>query len=374
MSTIPLTLLFNQLKKEEFDLLRQFRDFYDQEVRKVQVQFFPRYGASGAKVILARFAEHGGVPYIIKMANKNDINREWNACSDVKSYFNDAQVAPPKYSGDIGAISYTFHGSTDTTEFNSTELNDLLFKDKNNIEANLKILKNLYETNFDTAYQSANRSKFSWCSEYEWYLRERGADEMIEIAIGSQKDKEKVSLLGFEILNPLFYIDQLDAVDEGLLGPIHGDLYASNIVLDRNKYPRLIDFCWSKKRGHLLKDFVLMECSLRFMLLPKYLCLDSIIEIDKRLNQCITFDKPELIDNIIKNSKSISFFEYELLQYVKYLRTIAKKTYKDLNFPIHYMKAMYIILYGLLKFHTYSIHRGILTLGLLSDEIYRNTK
>ena len=48
-----------------------------------------------------------------------------------------------------------------------------------------------------------------------------------------------------------------------LLVPVHGDLHPSNVLIDSRGFPALIDFAFAHAPAHYVKDFVLMECSVR---------------------------------------------------------------------------------------------------------------
>ncbi|MBV9125329.1 MAG: phosphotransferase, partial [Planctomycetes bacterium] len=51
------------------------------------------------------------------------------------------------------------------------------------------------------------------------------------------------------------------------LGVVHGDLHPGNIILRTGEPPAIIDFGWSKDLAHVAKDYVLMECNIRFLTL-----------------------------------------------------------------------------------------------------------
>lgn len=69
---------------------------------------------------------------------------------------------------------------------------------------------------------------------------------------------------GSEFANPFWVWCQLRTIRKPLfIGAVHGDLHPGNIVLTENQ-PRIIDFGWAQDNAHVAKDFVLMECNLRF--------------------------------------------------------------------------------------------------------------
>lgn len=78
-------------------------------------------------------------------------------------------------------------------------------------------------------------------------------------------------MAGF-IVNPIWLIDNLRPGRAMMqIGMIHGDLHAGNVLLRDGESPAIIDFGWSEARAHVSKDFVLMECNLRFHMLKPQL-------------------------------------------------------------------------------------------------------
>jgi hypothetical protein len=65
-------------------------------------------------------------------------------------------------------------------------------------------------------------------------------------------------------------LDRIRKLPEALLscGAIHGDLHPRNVILGEKSEPFLIDYGWARDSQHVAKDFVLLECNLRFVTLP----------------------------------------------------------------------------------------------------------
>lgn len=71
-----------------------------------------------------------------------------------------------------------------------------------------------------------------------------------------------------KLCNPVYVLNKLESFAHNVcVGAIHGDLHPRNIVFTRDGSPRIIDFGWTRGDAHIAKDFVLMECNLRFMVL-----------------------------------------------------------------------------------------------------------
>lgn len=109
--------------------------------------------------------------------------------------------------------------------------------------------------------------------EYEPYLRNiwtsSGSSwgKNWEGVWGARTDKQ-VPNSGTAKINPLWILDRvLDMKFELFLGAIHGDLHPGNVILRDEESPAIIDFGWACDRAHIAKDFVLLECNLRFLTL-----------------------------------------------------------------------------------------------------------
>lgn len=116
-----------------------------------------------------------------------------------------------------------------------------------------------------TRFATADTRKKGIGDEYRWYLRgifERWGSEWKDLwGEGEEVD-------GGEGKNPLWVVRQVDQKKcDMYLGAIHGDLHPGNIVVAGNQRPVLIDFGWAQQRSHIAKDFVLLECNLRFLTL-----------------------------------------------------------------------------------------------------------
>lgn len=66
------------------------------------------------------------------------------------------------------------------------------------------------------------------------------------------------------------------------LGPVHGDLHAQNVLIDPDGDLHLIDFGWTAERWRAI-DFLMLECSLKFLVSPAHAPLDDLLGVDARL-------------------------------------------------------------------------------------------
>jgi hypothetical protein len=188
------------------------------------------------------------------------------------------------------------------------------------------------------------RDEREYGKEYEWYLREpdKGtwAEEWREVWGDSSVSKVKDA--GGEFSNPFYVLDIVTPLQRKLrIGAIHGDLHPGNIVLN-GEHPHIIDFGWAKDDAHIAKDFVLMECNLRFHMLRPSLNQDEIYKF------C---DWVGWYDAIPTGLRSYTKRRAELIQA---LRDIASKTIRhdaeEVNWDWEYIVPLFLVAFGMLRF------------------------
>lgn len=123
--------------------------------------------------------------------------------------------------------------------------------------------------NCHTRLGTARREARSVGREYAWYLRDLGSTWGREWAeTWGDASEARIAGGGDRDINPLWLVERLKSEEyEMYLGAVHGDLHPGNIVVSRGGQPAIIDFGWALDKAHIAKDFVLMECNLRFLTL-----------------------------------------------------------------------------------------------------------
>lgn len=122
------------------------------------------------------------------------------------------------------------------------------------------------------------------------------------------------------------------------VGAVHGDLHPGNIVLSPDNRPRVIDFGWASDRSHIAKDYVLLECNLRFLML-----------------------RPQLSENDLSNftgwlawdaaPPSLSEYSARRVTVITRLRALAKQAFPtDTDWDWEYIVPLFIVGFGLLRF------------------------
>ena len=121
--------------------------------------------------------------------------------------------------------------------------------------------------------------------QYEDYSRREEAEPVLKSIFGANCANDKFLFLDAEIANPLLFIESncFKVPQQGKKGAVHGDLHANNVVIDNLGKVHLIDFAWAGLSEHILVDYVLMECSLRFLLFPHHVDPQEQLKADKWL-------------------------------------------------------------------------------------------
>lgn len=325
-----------------------------------------RVGRSGAKLFLLKFRE-GGVSYVVKVHKKREIKREAGSIEQVKTWFPDCDgILPPYYFGQLGVIIYRHKGGTDEDSF---LLDDVLYPRlvaandppmarqlmDGPTQAIVKKLDTLFTTKCKHRLSLATVER-ALIEEYEWYLRDHRkkfrADVRIMQMLGKQARNLLVKVLGCEVLNPVLALNKgFRAVKKYRSATIHGDLHPNNIVIDNTGTPHLIDFAWARREAHVLKDFVLLENSIRFRSFPRY-CDEQLHEgVDDLLLEDHGHDK---IPGIVGTRGLAAVAFDRMAAMVGAVRTHARKAYggkMDFN---EYLAAQFLVLYGLMKFDDYN--------------------
>ncbi|MFP2897874.1 phosphotransferase [Corallococcus sp. 4LFB] len=142
---------------------------------------------------------------------------------------------------------------------------------KDQLEMALNVVKSAFQI-LDPLHKrdgTARSVSTSFQKEYAPYLRKFGESwggSWMELW-GTQRE---TSDFGVSWLNPFWVLNELMARNNISLrlGAVHGDLHPGNILYATPERPFLIDFGWADDNAHIAKDFVLLECNLRFIYFP----------------------------------------------------------------------------------------------------------
>lgn len=186
---------------------------------------------------------------------------------------------------------------------------------------------------------------------------------------GKDRDKTELRFLEADIFNPLTFINDqcFKARYKCSRGPVHGDLHANNVIIDRYRNVRLIDFAWAHSSKHVLVDYVLMECSLRFLLFPNSINPSEQLEVDKILLEA---DGPERLAKI--DFESPNGICYRRLGAI--LAEIRSQAREHISIDCgcgfcEYLAAQFLVLFGQMSFSDYNRLIAARALGLIARKL-----
>lgn len=253
-------------------------------LRQANVRSFERFGFSGSS--LYRLYWPNRVPYLIKLGPRAKITREYRAARRVEEYFDDLHLFPPVGSRDLRALPYRlieYRGGS-VVELKST-YDQALAGDSTALQRAITAIRRTYRK-FTVAHAftryAAPTTYGDELREY-WVVKLGSTNRLSELFAGHA---DPVQAFGRTCYDPSPALASLRAKSTLPLRVMatHGDLHPSNVVLSSSDDPRLVDFARADRRQHLLKDFVLMESSLRFMALPRHIHPLALWPIDEALN------------------------------------------------------------------------------------------
>lgn len=356
------------LNDGEIRLLNKYADKINKQCKRVILKPLGRFGASGAKVFVAYFDEKGGsLPFAVKIHEARRIQREENAINKIHHVFEDALGGfEAVYHGPYGALAYKLIATRAALgEFKTWDMKSLM--DQNlSISRIEKLFDTLYGERCEKAHKLTKLRNVNLLKEYRRYLRSHKAKVRINTIVGGSTT-ERIEYLDTEIYNPLVALEKAFKQQRSVAcGPVHGDLHPSNVVVEHDasrSAPHLIDFAWAHS-GHVLKDFVLMENSVRFFMLPKFVNLAEQLTFDRLL-----LDETYAVLPQGAVAVPMASIYHRTARIVAMIRKHARVAGgADYDFR-DYLAAQFLVLYGLLKINDYPIHLAVRALGLIADRL-----
>lgn len=338
-------------------------------VKSIHVSQLGRVGYSGANLFRAYFDEKKrGYPFVVKIDSRKNITKEVSAINRVKIYFPDALSGFERcYYKGKGAIVYLLFASVEGDgEAEVVELKDVVYDlSKDNAEI-LESFDSLYKTSCVVAHTSGQSKGVNIKHQYKRYLRDRKADDLITAVLENKKGITPFKFLGADVIDPRSFLDSgFRAPLRCILSAVHGDLHPNNVVFGHDGKPKLIDFAWGHQSAHVLKDFVLMENSLRFLLFPPYVNLELQQKVDEAL---LNEDGYDRISEMVGDSNLVQHY-VRLAGIIEIIRSYARIVGgSEYDFD-EYLAAQFLMLYGLLKYPGYHFHVGLRALGMIANRL-----
>ncbi len=209
------------------------------------------------------------------------------------------------------------------------------------LERTYTLLRNLHRSSAATGTSALAREHRTLGDEYAWYLRRYGFEPTSlwgpEWTVVWAPPTQRVAR---ERINPLWLVDRLRReVVTMQVGLIHGDLHPGNIILREGDAPAIIDFGWSADRVHIAKDFVLMECNIRFLTLRPQVGDEELTAFTKAL--AWNAEPPQGLSEYLIRRWAL----------VKVVREAARQVFaSETDWTREYLAPLFLVAFGLLRF------------------------
>ncbi len=329
-----------------------------------------RFGYTNSRLYRVRF-DRRRRPYVVKTDNPDVMRREGAATKDVRDIpgAEAAHLFPP--SGDCQAIIFPLvsHGEE------IKDLSELLFvppsKPKpENARTSSALLMDLY-SKLEDAHSTQTRA-VSFGQEYERYLH-IGEEPGPYDALGEyfESSDATAEINGEEVRNPGRILDDVRKLErDAACCLVHGDLHPRNVLIDGEQRTHLIDFAWGNRDAHWLKDFVLMETSIRFVEPPHGVVNQRMLLLaDEALDE--SEDGPQRVRALAQDARADTATRWvltEMADTVEVVRRHARSRNPDYDWE-EYLIAVYLILMGGLRLKPYQHPRVLLSVCRIADAL-----
>jgi hypothetical protein len=307
-----------------------------------------------------------GIPFVIKTDRPEVVKREADGISRLRVYFTGAQSAhifPPRFSGPPEAIIYPLVTLDDSGAV--TELKDLVYLPaharRRDRPSSVELLQSTYKS--CRASHRGSITTFAFGSQYDEYLRETPERLLADPLPHVFPRRNTASIYGQTLRDPRRILEAVKQFQvTSLVCPVHGDLHPNNVLFGRGFVPVLIDYAFGHLDGHFIKDFALMECSLRFLQTPKLLQPDLMNQLDDALLD--EYGYRTIFSSRGRTAEVLG----ETAKLVATIREECRLRHESYDFG-EYLVAEYMMLMGALRLLPYQDFRTLRALCKLADHI-----
>jgi hypothetical protein len=308
----------------------------------------------------------------MKTDDRTKINGEYECCLHAASYIKDAYAPIPLIRGARGALVFDLRSATghsgDVVELDD-RYQELLKGGARGDEILAEMLKHLEATFTDegrlgnahgrTRGSSSVRTLEAYFGRYA--RRDSHPDRM---SLMFDCSGAPIQVYGEAVSCPLKLLPGLLKEKPALpeIDAVHGDLHLSNVVIATDG-PHLVDFAWSERDDHLLKDFVMMESSMRFMRFPRHVHPALMAKVDQVLNE-VFFEDDMTEEFKVTADKGLRWTAYAMLRCVCAVRALCMKrcamVFPDIKADVlarEYFRCLYLVLAGQQRFDTFPLMR-----------------
>lgn len=308
-------------------LVHQFAESYAPQQQLLGISLYPveRAGRSGSEVFYLDLKFDGfAFPkrLIAKFQNIKDTDREIDGAhnADMAQFCSQYNVCK-NVEKDLGIVVYNLAASKDHVEFRGFFL-DRANPDESCAEALRSIFK-LVGQYPNTAIPAKNLIE-----DFHRYVNRKTRPLQRLAALADVAPAQQG--FGHVALSIQSTYERIESNLNFQVQPyiVHGDLHARNLMLSKSDPGKteLIDFGWVHS-GHPAKDFVLMECTLKYMLLPELL----------------QKSRDSVAGRLYINTRSFETFERFLCEHTFSLPPVEEmisKVFDDIETPPHQIEAL----------------------------------
>jgi hypothetical protein len=139
-----------------------------------------------------------------------------------------------------------------------------------------------------TAHGRQVNQKFA--DALDWWISRADLVATAELLNREALEGSLRSRYGMSIDDLVGYIDDLKSrIDSFVVGPVHGDLHAQNVLVDQDLRMHLIDFGWCAQRWRAV-DFLMLECSIRYVVTPRFARLGDLMKLQEVIDKSENYD------------------------------------------------------------------------------------
>ncbi|MEM9518968.1 MAG: hypothetical protein AAGA37_06600 [Actinomycetota bacterium] len=330
-----------------------------------------RFGFSGAKLYRIYFGERDTRPYVGKIHSWRKLNDEHSRSQQVRHHFavqESTFVDLDPDGDDVNRLTMLLYplvegGSDEAGQI--AELGDIFFDPTNPSGAS-----DALEMVYDSASSPLGRAKPAikkgeFGEVLERYFRDEDAEASLNSVFG--RNETITGFDGIPLTNPMVLRSRLGGTYDFHHSPVHGDLHAQNVLLDRLGNPHLIDYAWADAEGPTAIDYTVMEATIRLMRFPHTCNPSTLIRVQALLNE----DFPRLAlgrEEALLESDPMRSTYVRAAKLVDRIRTGFRRVCGNTSHD-EYLLALFATLYGMVAYRDYPLLPTLHVLNSIAGEI-----
>jgi hypothetical protein len=305
----------------------------------------------------------------VKTDRPEVVKREAEGVRQLSVYFTGAQSAriyPDRHDEPPEAIIYPLVSLDGTGTV--TELKELVFLPAHARRPDRPSSVDLLQSTYESCRSShvCSKATVRFGTQYEAYLRETPERLLADPLPQVFPRGDDTIIYGQTLKDPRRILNAVKEIEvNSVVCPVHGDLHPNNVLFGRNFVPVLIDYAFGHRGGHFIKDFVLMECSLRFLQTPKLLQPDLVARLDDALLEEEGYEA--ILEDMDTTGRTAEVLK-ETADLVSTIRTECRLRHTTYDFN-EYLVAQYMVLMGSLRLLPYQDFRTLRAICMLADHI-----